>query len=178
MAACEPSEFDPRPGCLRRDWATAAFNLAALYAAQGRNPEATAVAKRIGKSYDGLPINEDTIDEIVKLRELYTDLGQNVKAEALLRRMLAARGALPADDPALAKAEVTLAGLYEGQGRWGELEALYLKAIAVFKGHGDKRSEAGVLARLAAVYEEEGKGPEAAAARRQAEALMAQGGKS
>ena len=58
------------------------------------------------------------------------------------------------------------------------MEALYLREIEAFKSHGDKAQAAGTLARLAAVYEEEGKDVTAAAARRQAEALRAQGGKS
>ncbi len=174
LATCEPGS-----GCSYQDGIDAVAALGDIYIAQDRMPEAKALAERLEKVYGSIPVDEGSIEALLEIAKLYFfKLGDSSRAEALLRRMLAARGALPADDQAMAKAEVTLAGLYEGQWRWGELEDLYLKAIEVFKGHGDRRPEADALARLAAVYEKEGKGPEAAAARRQAEALRAQGGKS
>ncbi len=176
MAVCVPTEFGPRLGCVRQDWAGAAFNLAVLYAAQGRNPEATALAKRIGKSYDGRPIDEDTIDYVLGLGNLYAELGQSAKAEVIWRRILTARENMPTH-MSMARAEVALAGLCERRGRLAEAENLYLKAIEVFRRHSDVDSGVRALYGLAAAYEKEGKSREAAAARRQAEALMAKGGK-
>ena len=171
MAACEP-----RLWCSRRDWEEAAFKLGVLYAAQNRNSEAMAVAEWIGKSYDGRPINEETINGILQLGVLYTDLGQNVKAEALLRRIFKARETMPAN-LCMGHAEAALADICRNQGRWAEAEDLYLKAIVVFRFHGDESAAAGALDGLATVYEKEGKSQEAETARRQAEALRAQGGK-
>ena len=171
MATCAPG-----PGCPRPDWTDAAIALGDIYIAQGRKPEAEALAERLWKAYEGVPVNTESIGVVSWIAQLYLRLGDSPKAEAPLRRMLAARDALPAN-PAMAEAEATLAGFYEAQGRWGELEALYLKETEFFKGHGDKGLAAGMLARLAAVYEEEGKAADAAAARRQSEALRVLGGR-
>ncbi len=172
LAACGPG-----PECPRPDWMDAAIALGDIYIAQGRKPEAEALVERLWKAYEGMPVNTESIGVVSRIAQMYLKLGDNSKAEDPLRRMLAARGLRPAD-PAMAKAEAVLAGLYEAQGQWGELEALFLKEIEFFMGRGDKGLAAGTLARLAAVYEEEGKGADAAVARRKAEALRAQGGKS
>lgn len=160
-----------------QEWAVAVTALGEIYVAQDRKPEAAALAERLEQAYAGVSVDAESIAGVSRLAHLYLKLGDRPRAEAVLRRMLAARGTLPADT-AMADAEAALAGLYKAQGRRGELEELYLREVEVFKGHGDKGLAAGTLARLAAVYEEEGKGAAAAAARRQAEALKAQGGKS
>ena len=172
LATCEPG-----PGCPRQEWAGAATALGDLYVAQDRKPEAAALAGWLEQVYSGVAVDAESIAGVSWLAHLYLKLGDRPRAEAVLRRMLAARGALPVD-PVMIDAEAALAGLYKAQGRRGELEELYLREVEVFKGHGDKGLAAGTLARLAAVYDEEGKGAAAAAARRQAEALRAQGGKS
>jgi len=172
MAACEPGL-----GCSHREWADAAIKLGALYAAQGRNPEADAMAERIGKLYDGRPIDEDSIEHFLHLAELYTGLGRSAKAEALWRRMLTAREAMPTH-VSMGRAEAALAGLCARQGRWAEAEDLYLKATEVFKIQGYSTEAFQALDGLAAAYEKEGKGSEAAAARRQAQAFGVRGGKS
>ena len=141
LAACEPG-----PGCPRQDWAVAAMGLGDILVGQARQPEAAALAERLEKGYEGVPVDEQSIDVISWIARRYLKLGDNPKAEALLRRILAARGLRPAD-PAMAEAEAALAGLYEAQERWGGLEALYLKEIEFFMGRGDKGPAAGTLAR-------------------------------
>jgi len=155
----------------------AATALGDIYVAQERKPEAGALTGQLERAYASVPVNAESIGVVLWIARLYLKLGDSSKAEAPLLRILAARGTLPAD-PVMAEAEAMLAGLYEAQGQWEKLEALYLEEIEAFKGHGDKAKAAGTLARLTAVYEEEGKAAEAAAARRQAEALRAQSGKS
>lgn len=166
-AAC-----DPGFGCLRREWGDVVTRLGAFFIAHGRKPEAAALAERVGEAYKNLPSHEPAIDQMIRLAELYLRLGNRAKAKALLRRLLAPHGTLPA------KTEADLAGVCLACGRLTDAEVLYLKAIDVFKIYGDRKSAAEALEGLAATYDKQGKGLEAAAARRQAEALRAQGGKS
>jgi tetratricopeptide (TPR) repeat protein len=164
-------------GCFRWDWGSAACQLGMLYAGQGRKREARVWAVRVGNLYQGLAVNYESIWYFMQLAGLYINLGVSDKAEALLRQILATHGSALTDE-AMAETESILAKLYKAQGRLAEAEELYVKAIAAFKIHGDKGEAIGALKGLAATYEKEGKGLEAAAARREAAILGAHGGKS
>jgi len=162
IAACEPGA-----GCRADVWTRAAFKLGELYAAQGRIPEARAIAARLGKAYDGVAIKDANVSWFGNLAELFLKIGESAKAETLLRRIIAARGSLPSDMPA-AQAQKILAQVRLAQGRRAEATELVLKASAVFTSHGDKASEAEARSGLLLICEEAGKGPEAAAACQQA----------
>ena len=170
LAVCEPAS---KGACER-----AVVDGVRAYAELVRKSEAESLLEHLDNVFGRLPVNDESIAIFMLLADLNIKLGNSSKAEPLLRRILAARATLPAESFIISKAEAALAGLYEAQGRRGELEELYVWEIEVFKGHGEKGLAAGTLDRLAAVDEEERTGPEAAAARRQAEALRAQGGKS
>ncbi len=160
-------------------WAKSAIQLAVLYAGQGRKAEAEAeaLAERLGYFCGKVPNNDGRLCDFEKLVDLYMDLGQSAKAEALLNRFVAVPEAMQ-NHRCMGPAAAVLAGLYKKQGRLTLAEALYLKAIEVFKIQGGIAEASNALRGLAVVYKREGKSQEAAAARRQAEALRAQGGKS
>ena len=162
FAACEPGA-----GCRAEAWTGAAFKLGGLYAAQGRIPEAKAIAARLGKVYDGVAIKDANVSEFGNLAELFLKIGDSAKAETLLRRIIAARADLPSDMPG-AQAQKILAQVRLAQGRRAEAAELVLKATAVFTSHGDKDSEAEARSGLLLICKEAGKGPEAATACQQA----------
>ncbi len=162
VAACEPG-----PGCSRAAWGFATAKLGLFYAEHGRQPEAEDLAERLGKAYDGVPIDDESVEVLSRLADLYGELGRSLQAQALLHRMLAARSAL-AVRWGMGRAAQALAKIYQAQGQWVEAEELYLEAIEALKMDGDEGLSAGALDGLAAVYEAEGKGVEAAEARRQA----------
>ena len=162
FAACEPGA-----GCRPEAWTRAAFKLGELYAAQGRIPEAKAIAARLGKAYDGVAIKDANVSWFGNLAELFLTIGDSAKAETLLRRIIAARADLPSDMPG-AQAQKVLAQVRLAQGRRAEAAELVLKAIAVFTSHGDKDLEAEARSDLLLICEEAGKGPEAVAVCQQA----------
>jgi len=129
----------------------------------------------LGKACDGVPIDDESIEVFSRLSDLYRKLGRSSQAQALLQRMLAARGNLSVRW-GLGRAEKDLAEIYQTQGQWAESEELYLEAIETLKRDGDAGASAGALDGLAAVYEKEGRGAEAAAARRQAQVIRGRRG--
>ncbi len=86
------------------------------YATQGRRTEAVTLAERAGDAYEAIPCDENNIWQMGELADLYIKLGDSAKAEGLLRRILAVRGARPAD-PFIVHAEVVLATAFEKEGQ-------------------------------------------------------------
>jgi len=119
-------------GCSRLEWADILCEVGMYYATQGRRPEAAALAERVGSAYEAVPSDAHSNRQMGELADLYVKLGDSAKAEALLRRILAERGALPAD-PVIVHAEEALVRLALEKGRWAEAEELYLKMTDAFK---------------------------------------------
>ena len=137
MALCESRSCSPG------DWGTAACGLGLLYVNHGRKQEAESLAARLEKYYENFSIDYESIGDFMSLADIHMKLGNIPKAEALLRRIIAARGLLSADEN-MAGAETALAEIDRAQGRLAEAERFYREAarstrVAAMESHRSRR---------------------------------------
>ncbi|OGS41329.1 MAG: hypothetical protein A2506_12565 [Elusimicrobia bacterium RIFOXYD12_FULL_66_9] len=161
------------PFLVRWERLEALVELGRFYLKQGRRPEAAVVVDRAGKLDEGAMIVKwDEFSSFKKLAELYRDLGDVSRSEALYVRLMAIRRTMPRH-PGLSGAGKDLADLYVEQSRLPEAEDLYHQAIEIFDHWGCWEEEAVVFDSLAAAYEKGGKRQEADEAREKSKALRA-----
>jgi len=158
-------ESDSR--CPRQQWTRVALKTADLLAADGRKPEARALAQRIRDGLRDALVNGDNVGDIETLADQFQRLGDTGEAEALWGRIVAARDAVP-NHRCLGQALKELARVRLEQGRRAEARDLYLQAIKAPGLQKDANEMAAAFNGLAEVYDQEGRSGEAQAARRRA----------
>jgi tetratricopeptide (TPR) repeat protein len=121
-----------RFGVNHANYGLALNSLAAVYAEQGRYPDAEALFKR-ALVIKEKALGKDHLDVVAPLNGLafvYRNQGKNADAEPLYKRALAIREkALGADHPYVADSLNNLAGINQSQGKYADAEGLYQRVL-------------------------------------------------
>ena len=126
---------DKRCGADHPNTAGSLNNVALLYNAMGRYPEAEPLFVRSLSIYEQQlgADHPNTALSLSNLAGLYNAMGRYPEAEPLLVRSLSIREQqLGADHPDTASSLNNLAELYNAMGRYPEAEPLYLRALEIF----------------------------------------------
>ena len=137
-------------------------NVATVYRAEGRYPEAEKLYRRALELRQGnLGAGHPEVAVVVNnLATLYHAEGRIAEAEPLFRRALAVWEQFPGqEDRHVATVLNNLAGIYRATGRFAEAEPLYRRALELFQGSSgpEDANVALVLSNLGVLYHNEGK---------------------